>query len=357
MATKILFVDRDGTLVEEPADNQIDTATKVCLMPGVIPALLALKSAGYEFVIVSNQDGLGTDSFPQADFDAAHAYLIALFESQGIEFAAEFFCPHFEEAACKCRKPRGGLIHEYLISCDLDRNNSAVVGDRDTDMEFAANLGLKGFKIALSGDASETWTEIARELLDRPRRAKVTRQTTETKIAIVIDLDDASAPEIETGIGFFDHMLEQLGKHGGFGLTVRCEGDLHIDEHHTVEDVALAIGQGLKTALGDKRGIQRYGFVLPMDETEAQISIDLGGRPYLLFEGDFPRDRVGELPREVISHFLLSLSETLGASIHVKVQGDNAHHMVEACFKGVARTLRQAIRREGNDLPSTKGLL
>ena len=357
MATKILFVDRDGTLVEEPADNQIDTATKVCLMPGVIPALLALKSAGYEFVIVSNQDGLGTDSFPQADFDAAHAYLITLFESQGIEFAAEFFCPHFEEAACKCRKPRGGLIHEYLISCDLDRNNSAVVGDRDTDMEFAANLGLKGFKIALSGDASETWTEIARELLDRPRRAKVTRQTTETKIAIVIDLDGASAPEIETGIGFFDHMLEQLGKHGGFGLTVRCEGDLHIDEHHTVEDVALAIGQGLKTALGDKRGIQRYGFVLPMDETEAQISIDLGGRPYLLFEGDFPRDRVGELPTELISHFFRSLSETLGASIHVKVQGDNAHHMVEACFKGVARTLRQAIRREGNDLPSTKGLL
>ena len=357
MATKILFVDRDGTLVEEPADNQIDTATKVCLMPGVIPALLALKSAGYEFVIVSNQDGLGTDSFPQADFDAAHAYLITLFESQGIEFAAEFFCPHFEEAACKCRKPRGGLIHEYLISCDLDRNNSAVVGDRDTDMEFAANLGLKGFKIALSGDASETGTEIARELLDRPRRAKVTRQTTETKIAIVIDLDGASAPEIETGIGFFDHMLEQLGKHGGFGLTVRCEGDLHIDEHHTVEDVALAIGQGLKTALGDKRGIQRYGFVLPMDETEAQISIDLGGRPYLLFEGDFPRDRVGELPTELISHFFRSLSETLGASIHVKVQGDNAHHMVEACFKGVARTLRQAIRREGNDLPSTKGLL
>ena len=163
--------------------------------------------------------------------------------------------------------------------------------------------------------------------------------------------------EINTGIGFFDHMLEQLGKHGGFGLTVRCEGDLHIDEHHTVEDVALAIGQGLKTALGDKRGIQRYGFVLPMDETEAQISIDLGGRPYLLFEGDFPRDRVGELPTELISHFFRSLSETLGASIHVKVQGDNAHHMVEACFKGVARTLRQAIRREGNDLPSTKGLL
>ena len=357
MATKILFVDRDGTLIEEPADNQVDAATKVRLMPGVIPALLSLKSAGYEFVIVSNQDGLGTDSFPQADFDTTHAYLIALFESQGIEFAAEFFCPHFEEAACKCRKPRGGLVHEYLISCDLDRNNSAVVGDRDTDMEFAANIGLKGLKVALSGDTNETWAEIARELLDRPRRAKVTRQTTETKIDIVIDLDSSSTPVVETGIGFFDHMLEQLGKHGGFGLTVRCQGDLHVDEHHTVEDVALAIGQGLKTALGDKRGIQRYGFVLPMDETEAQISIDLGGRPYLVFEGDFPRDRVGEMPTELISHFFHSLSETLGASIHVKVQGENAHHMAEACFKGVARTLRQAIQREGNDLPSTKGLL
>lgn len=357
MATKVLFVDRDGTLVEEPDDNQVDAAAKVRLMPGVIPALLSLQSAGYALVIVSNQDGLGTDSFPQADFEAAHSHVLQLFASQGITFAAEFFCPHFSEAACECRKPRAGLIRDFLASCNLDRKNSAVVGDRDTDLELAANIGLRGLKVTLSGGENETWPMIVRELLDQPRRASVTRQTNETNIKIEVDLDSAGTPLITTGIGFFDHMLEQLGKHGGFKLKVHCDGDLQVDEHHTVEDVALALGEALKTALGDKRGIQRYGFVLPMDEAEAQISVDLGGRPYLVFEGEFPRDRVGELPTELVAHFFRSLSEALGAALHIKVQGDNAHHMVEACFKGVARTLRQAICREGDELPTTKGVL
>jgi imidazoleglycerol-phosphate dehydratase/histidinol-phosphatase len=319
--------------------------------------LLSLKAAGYEFVIVSNQDGLGTDAFPQADFDAAHEHVLALFESQGIEFAAEFFCPHLAADGCECRKPRAGLIRDFLASCDLDRKNSAIVGDRDVDLELAANVGLRGFKISLPGSATDAWAQIARELLDRPRRATVTRRTNETDISVQVDLDNPSSPAIETGIGFFDHMLEQLGKHGGFELSVKCDGDLQVDEHHTVEDVALAIGEALKAALGDKRGIQRYGFVLPMDEAEAHVSIDLGGRPYLVFDGDFSRDRVGELPTELVAHFFRSLSETLGAAIHIRVQGDNAHHMVEACFKGVARTFRQAFRRDGDELPSTKGVL
>lgn len=357
MATKVLLVDRDGTLIEEPGDKQVDSTAKVRLLPGVIPALLSLKAAGYELVIVSNQDGLGTDSFPQADFDAAHALVLQLFNSQGIEFAAEFFCPHVIEDGCACRKPRAGLVHDYLAACDLDRENSAVVGDRETDLELAANLGLRGFRVSYDGTATETWSEIARVLLDRPRRATVTRRTNETAIRVAVDLDRASTPQVQTGIGFFDHMLEQLGKHGGFGLQIECEGDLQVDEHHTVEDVALALGEALKNALGDKRGIQRYGFLLPMDEASAQISIDLGGRPYLVFEGEFTRDRVGELPTELVPHFFRSLSETLGAAVHISVQGDNAHHMVEACFKGVARALRQAFVRDGNELPSTKGVL
>ena len=357
MASKILFLDRDGTLVEEPDDNQVDSPAKVRLMPDVIPALLSFKAAGYEFVIVSNQDGLGTDAFPQTDFDAAHEHVLRLFNSQGIAFAAEFFCPHTAEDGCACRKPRAGLIHDYLATCDLDRDNSAIVGDRETDLEFAANVGLKGFKVAADGSAAETWADIAHVLLDQPRRAAVTRRTNETEIRVEVDLDRPNPPQVETGIGFFDHMLEQLGKHGGFELRVRCAGDLQVDEHHTVEDVALAVGEALRQALGDKRGIQRYGFLLPMDETAAQVSVDLGGRPYLVFDGEFPRDRVGELPTELVPHFFRSLSETLGAAIQIRVEGDNTHHMVEACFKGVARALRQAFVREGNELPSTKGVL
>ena len=335
----------------------MDAPAKVRLLPDVILALRSLLAAGYELVIVSNQDGLGTEAFPRADFDAAHGHFLALFNSQGVEFAAEFFCPHTIEDDCACRKPRAGLLRAYLESCDLDRVNSAVVGDRDTDLEFAANLGLRGFKIAVDDSVAETWAEIAHVLLDRPRRASVSRRTNETDIRVDVDLDRPTIPQVETGIGFFDHMLEQLGKHGGFELGIRCDGDLEVDEHHTVEDVALALGEALKSALGDKRGIQRYGFVLPMDEAQARIAIDLGGRPYIEFDGEFPRDRVGELPTELVPHFFRSLSETLGAAIHISVKGDNAHHMVEVCFKGVARALRQAFVRDGDDLPSTKGVL
>jgi imidazoleglycerol-phosphate dehydratase/histidinol-phosphatase len=356
VAAKILFLDRDGTLIEEPPDNQVDALEKLRLVEGVIPALLALKDVGYEFVIVSNQDGLGTPAFPRKQFDAVREHMLALFRSQGITFAAEFYCPHTSADGCGCRKPRAGLIAQFLRTTDLDRAASAVVGDRATDLELAVNIGLKGLKIGGS-EFAQSWAGIAHELLADPRRATVRRRTNETSIRVDIDLDRAAAPRAHTGIGFFDHMLEQVGKHGGFALDVSCEGDLHVDEHHTVEDVALALGEALRLALGDKRGIQRYGFVLPMDEADAQVSIDIGGRPYFVFEGSFPRDRVGELPTELVEHFFRSLAESLRAAVHVRVRGENAHHMVESAFKGLARCLRQAIAREGRDLPSTKGVL
>jgi imidazoleglycerol-phosphate dehydratase/histidinol-phosphatase len=346
-------VDRDGTLVAER--KSLDEPVEQPLVAGVIPALLRLKSAGYELVIVTNQPGLGGPDHPRAAFDQADAKLLALFASQGIRFAANFVCPHLPDAGCACRKPGIGLVRELVNSSPLARERSAMVGDRDTDVEFAKNLGIQGFKLGAPG--AETWHEIAHALVDRPRVAAVQRRTKETDIRVTVDLDSEAEPRAKTGLGFFDHMLEQLGKHGGFKLDVQCSGDLHIDEHHTVEDVALTLGQALKEALGDKRGIQRYGFLLPMDEADAEVSIDLGGRPFLVFEAPFPRDRVGDLPTELVPHFFRSLAETLGAAIHVRVRGENAHHMVEVSFKAVARALRQAFKREGDELPSTKGTL
>jgi imidazoleglycerol-phosphate dehydratase/histidinol-phosphatase len=230
-----------------------------------------------------------------------------------------------------------------------------MIGDRDTDLEFASNLGVRGLRVRRHGNAAETWPALTREIL--ARRASTRRKTRETDISVKIDLDATEPLRAHTGIGFFDHMLEQLGKHGGFSLDLQCAGDLHIDEHHTVEDCALALGEALRAAFGDKRGIGRYGFLLPMDETEAQVSIDLSGRAFASFEGKFGREQVGTLPVELVPHFFRSLADALGAAIHIKVQGDNTHHMIEACFKAVGRALRQALRREGADLPTTKGLL
>jgi len=280
---------------------------------------------------------------------------LSQFASQGIRLAGNFVCPHLPEAGCACRKPNIGLVRDFVNAEPLDRERSAMVGDRESDVEFARNLGIKGFQLGAPGAA--TWDAIVHALVDRPRIATVTRKTKETDIRVSVDLDSEAEPRAKTGLGFFDHMLEQLGKHGGFKLDVECRGDLEIDEHHTVEDVALALGQALREALGDKRGIQRYGFLLPMDEAEAEVSIDLGGRPFPMFEATFPRDRVGELPTELVPHFFRSLGETLGAAIHVRVRGENAHHMVEVTFKAVARSLRQAFIRRGDELPTTKGQL
>lgn len=353
--TAVLFIDRDGTLVEEPADEQVDALEKVRFMPGVFAALSELKQAGYRLVIVTNQDGLGTAAHPQAAFETAHRFILEAFRSQGLEFDAVLICPHTAREGCECRKPRTGLVREYLRTTPVALERSAVIGDRESDLELARNLGIRGLCVRRQGTPEQSWPAVARQLL--ARRAHTTRTTQETRIRVTVDLDAHEPVHARTGIGFLDHMLEQLAKHGGFALELDCDGDLEIDEHHTVEDCALALGDTLKRALGAKAGIGRYGFVLPMDESRAQVAIDLSGRAYALFEGHFARERIGALPTELVPHFFRSLADSLGAAIHVSVTGENTHHMVEACFKGVGRALRQAVRRDGYDLPTTKGVL
>ncbi len=350
-AAPTLFVDRDGTLVEEPPDEQVDRLDKLRLLPGVLGALARLRAAGYRLLMVSNQDGLGTASYPREHFEQVQGFLLELLASQGVTFDAVFICPHFAHEQCSCRKPLTGLVTEYLAAHPMDAARSAVIGDRDSDLQFAHNLGVRGLR--LGPDAG--WEQIAHTLL--ARRARVERRTRETDIAVAVELDSGAACDIHSGIGFFDHMLEQLARHAGFQLSLHCRGDLHIDEHHTVEDCALALGEALRRALGDKSGIGRYGFLLAMDESEAQVALDLSGRAYFQFEGRFGREQIGALPTELVPHFFRSLADSLGAALHLSVRGENTHHMIEACFKSVGRALRPALRREGSDLPSTKGVL
>jgi imidazoleglycerol-phosphate dehydratase/histidinol-phosphatase len=353
----VLFLDRDGTLIEEPPDNQVDRLEKLRLLPGVFAALGELQRAGYRLVMVSNQDGLGSERYPREHFEQVQGFLLRLFASQGIEFEQVFICPHFAHEHCSCRKPRTGLVTDYLLQQPIDRERSAMIGDRDTDLEFARALGLRGWRVDASAaaGAAESWPAITRALL--ARRAQLRRRTRETDVELSLELDSSADSRIETGIGFFDHMLEQLARHGGFQLQLSCRGDLHIDEHHTVEDCALGLGEALRQALGDKAGIGRYGFLLAMDESEAQVAIDLSGRPYFVFEGQFARPEVGALPSELVPHFFRSLAQSLGAALHLSVRGENTHHMIEACFKGVGRALRPALHREGYELPTTKGTL
>jgi imidazoleglycerol-phosphate dehydratase / histidinol-phosphatase len=350
-----LFIDRDGTLVEEPPDEQVDSLEKVRFMPGVFAALADLTRHGYRLVLVTNQDGLGTDSFPQQAFEQPQQFILETLRSQGIELDAVFVCPHFKSDGCGCRKPNTGLVAEYIRASGVDLSCSAVVGDRDTDLQFAANLGVRGVRVRRHGSPDETWPAVVQTLT--ARRAHVERRTRETAIDLRVNLDEPSPIRIATGIGFFDHMLEQLAKHGGFALELTCKGDLEIDEHHTVEDCALALGQALRQALGSKVGIARYGFLLAMDEAQAQVAIDLSGRAFAQFSGHFNREAVGGLPTELVPHFFRSLAESLGAAVHVSITGENSHHMIEGCFKGVGRALRQALRRESRELPSTKGVL
>jgi len=352
---KVLFVDRDGTLVVEPPDEQVDRLDKIRFVPDVFASLQQLVRAGFRLVMVTNQDGLGTASFPRQDFEIPQQFILDAFASQGIAFDAVCICPHKPADGCDCRKPKVKIVESYLREHVIDTVQSAVIGDRDTDLAFAANLGLRGLRLRVGGSEAETWPAIARELL--ARRATVRRTTKETDITVSVDLDAEGPIRVATGQGFFDHMLEQLAKHGGFAMDLACRGDLHIDEHHTVEDCALAIGEALKKALGSKAGIGRFGFLLAMDESRAQVAIDLSGRPYSVFEGRFGRTEVGGLATELVPHFFRSLADSLGCALHVSVTGENTHHMVEACFKGTGRALRQALRREGNELPSTKGVL
>ena len=373
---KILFVDRDGTLIAEPDDFQVDSCAKLRLVADVIPSMLRLRDAGYEFVMVSNQDGLGTESFPQQDFDAPQAMLLQILASQGVAFRELLVDPGFPHEnrmrdGVPTRKPGIGMALHYLRDRGIDLSRSAMVGDRQTDLEFARNLGVRGFLLAPDGDG---WMAIADALCNAGRSVEVERTTRETQVRVGVDLDRAADPVVATGHPFFDHMLEQLGKHGGFALSVQCRGDLHVDEHHTVEDCALAIGEALRNALGDKRGIARYGsapdrevapdgdglrsaFVLPMDEALAEAAMDLSGRACFVFDGAFARAEVGGLATELVPHFFRSLCDAGGINLHLRVRGENTHHMVEACFKVVARALRMAIRRDGHALASTKGRL
>jgi imidazoleglycerol-phosphate dehydratase/histidinol-phosphatase len=357
MSEKVLFIDRDGTLIEEPEDFQVDAIEKIQLVPKVIPALLDLAQHGYRFVLVSNQDGLGTPAFPQADFDVCQQHTLDLFATQGIDFDEVFVCPHLPDENCECRKPRTGLLTRYLAATDINLPLAAVIGDRSTDMELAERIGVRGLLVNSDDPAALNWPEIVELLCHSDRVASIERCTNETKISVSVNLDSTTNTQINTGIGFYDHMLEQIAKHGGFGLALKCDGDLAVDEHHTVEDSAICLGNALRVALDNKFGIGRYGFLLPMDESEAKVALDLSGRASFDFSASFPRDTVGEMSTEMVEHFFRSLSESLGAALHIEVRGENTHHMVEACFKAVGRALRQAIARTGTELPSTKGTL
>jgi imidazoleglycerol-phosphate dehydratase/histidinol-phosphatase len=327
-----LFIDRDGTLIEEPTERPLESLAGVRFMPGVFAALAEASRRGYRLVMVADQHGLGS---------AAQQFILETFSSQGVDFEAVLVCPD--------------LVQPYLREHEVDSQTSAVIGDRDTDLQFAANLKVRALSVRRHGAPHETWPAALQELI--ARRAQLVRETNETRIEVRVDLDAALPLRIGTGIGFFDHMLAQLARHGGFALELSCRGDLHIDEHHTVEDCALALGEALRRALGSKAGIARYGFLLPMDEAEARVALDLSGRAFAQFSGHFPRETVGTLPTELVPHFFRSLAEALGAALHVSVTGENTHHMIEACFKGVGRALRQALRCEGTELPSTKGIL
>jgi imidazoleglycerol-phosphate dehydratase/histidinol-phosphatase len=369
---KVLFIDRDGTLIIEPPDEQIDSLEKLEFYPGVFAWLSKIATdTEFELVMVTNQGGLGTERFPENTFWPAHDKMVKAFEGEGIRFANTLIDRSFPHENKPTRKPGTGMLTEYM-SGSYDLANSFVIGDRLTDVILAKNLGSKGIFIN-NGSLSEklieqnlsehcaltttSWKDIYKFLVEPARIASVQRTTKETDIKIEINLDGNGDSSIHTGLGFFDHMLDQLARHGLMDLKIIVNGDLHIDEHHTIEDTALALGEAFLKALGNKRGIERYGFCLPMDDCLAQVAIDFGGRPWLMWEADFKREKIGEMPTEMFYHFFKSFSDTSKCNLNIKAEGTNEHHKIEAIFKAFAKSIKMAVKREGNQLPSTKGTL
>ena len=359
---KVLFIDRDGTIIKEPADEQIDSFEKLEFYPGAISNLAKIaRELQYELVMVTNQDGLGTDSFPEDTFWPAHNLMMKTLEGEGIRFSEVLIDRSFPAENAPTRKPRTGLL-THFIKGNYDLKNSFVIGDRKTDVELAENLGAQA--IFISEEKSDcaltttSWNEIYRFLKEQPRLGSVHRKTSETDIQIDLNLDGSGKSSMETGLGFFDHMLEQLAKHGNMDLMVKVNGDLHIDEHHTIEDVALALGEAFDHALGSRKGIQRYGFLLPMDDCLAQVAIDFGGRPWCVWEADFKREKIGEMPTEMFSHFFKSFSDKARCNLNIKAEGQNEHHKIEAIYKAWARAIRVAVSQTSDgSMPSTKGVL
>ena len=350
---KAIFVDRDGTLLKEPADEQIDSLEKVGFVPGAISGLKALTGLGYELVMASNQDGLGTSAFPENTFWPAQNLLLKTLEGEGVRFDDILIDPSFPEENSPNRKPRTGMFGKYLDG-SYDLSASWVIGDRETDLELARNLGAKGLQLG-----PMSWADIVETIRSSERSAVIERKTAETDISLRVDLDGKGPSSIDTGLNFLDHMLNQLVTHGGISLQLRCKGDLEVDEHHTMEDVGIALGEALRQAMGDKRGIDRYGFALPMDESRAIVLLDFGGRSELVWDVEFTREYVGDVPTEMFKHFFKSLSNAMQANLYVQARGENNHHLAEAVFKAFARSLKQAVRRNvfSYDLPSSKGLL
>jgi imidazoleglycerol-phosphate dehydratase/histidinol-phosphatase len=383
MKKRILFIDRDGTLVEEPHDEQVDALEKIRFKPGVFRWLSFLREkTDFLFVMVSNQDGLGTSSFPEETFWPAQHFILDALKGEGITFDDILIDPHFPEDNAPTRKPQTGLVEKYMNDPAYDIAGSYVIGDRETDRLFAQNIGCKALILEAStpapsprreGENSDekasplggglvgalSWQQVAETIFDGERTAEVRRTTKETDIHVRLTLDGSGKADISTGLGFFDHMLEQIARHGQMDLLIHTRGDLHVDEHHTIEDTALALGDCLLQALGSKRGIERYGFSLPMDDCHAHVCLDFGGRPWLIWNTSFHRERIGDVPTEMFFHFFKSLSDAARMNLYVEAEGDNEHHKAEAIFKALARALRNAVRRDvyHYDLPSTKGLL
>jgi len=361
---KVLFIDRDGTLViEPPIDFQLDSLEKLEFYPYVFQYLSRIaRELEYELVMVTNQDGLGTQSFPETTFWPVQHKIIQAFKNEGIEFSEILIDKSFPHENFPSRKPGTALLSHYITG-NYDMSKSYVIGDRLTDVQLAKNLGCKAIYIGTDScqDAdlkTSNWAEIYQLLKAEPRTSKVVRKTSETQIEIDINLDGTGKSLISTGLGFFDHMLEQIAKHGNLDLTIMVHGDLHIDEHHTIEDVAITLGETVLQALGNKKGIERYGFLLPMDDCLAQVAIDFGGRPWLVWDSEFKREKIGEMPTEMFMHFFKSFSDSAKCNLNIKAEGSNEHHKIEALFKAFAKAISMAVKKTGNiSIPSTKGTL